>query len=178
METKGDRADHRTSRFGDGRRMLIWGALFGAVIAVTTAYIKIPGIGGYYHLGDGFIYAAAILLGPTVAAAAAAIGSMFADVLAGWPAWALPSFFIKGLTALVVGYLAHGVRVNLRNVGAMVAGALITVVGYSVAAYFIFGEGFALFEFYGNLGQTASGIIVASVLLPLLTRALKASGRG
>ncbi|MFP4199842.1 MAG: ECF transporter S component [Clostridia bacterium] len=158
--------------------MLIWGALFGAVIAVSTAYIKIPGPGGYYHLGDGFIYAAAILLGPTVAGTAAAIGSLFADVLAGWPAWALPSFFIKGLTALVVGYLARGVRVDLHNVGAMVVGASITVVGYSAAAYFIFGEGFALFEFYGNLGQTGSGIIVASVLLPLLSRALKASGRG
>jgi len=157
---------------------LVWGAMFGAVIAVTTAYIKVPGVGGYYHLGDGFIYAGAILLGPGVAAGAAAIGSLFADFLAGWPAWAVPSFFIKGLTALAVGHLARGTRVNIRNLGAMGAGAVVTIVGYSAVAYFLFGEGFALYELYGNIGQTASGIVLASALLPLLSRAWTASRRG
>ena len=59
-------------------------ALFAALIAVMTAFIKMPtGINeGYLHFGDSMIYLAGCLLGPW-AALAAAIGGALADILAG-----------------------------------------------------------------------------------------------
>ena len=153
-------------------RKLIWGAMFTAMIAVATLYLKIPGPTGYYHLGDGLIYAAAILLGPGIGAIAAALGSALADMMGGYVIWAGPTFFIKGLTALAIGYIAHRGLSATRNLGAMLVGALITMVGYSVTAYFLYGRlpAVALAEFYGNIGQTGSGIVIGMLLVSFLRR--------
>ena len=140
------------------------------MIAMATLYLRIPGPTGYYHLGDGLIYAAAILLGPGVAAAAAAVGSALADVMGGYAVWALPTFIIKGLTALAIGTLAYRARAHSRVIAAMAVGALITIVGYSLVSYFVFGMAFALTELYGNLGQTASGMVIGWILVTVFRR--------
>lgn len=57
-------------------RRLVYQSLIAALIALCTAFIKLPVsiTNGYIHLGDGAIFLAAALLGPA-GCAAAAIGS-------------------------------------------------------------------------------------------------------
>ena len=75
-------------------------AMFAALITVTTAYIKIPAPLGYAHAGDSMIYLAASILPGPFGFAAAAIGGGLADLLAGYPQWAIPTAIIKALNVL------------------------------------------------------------------------------
>ena len=75
-------------------------AMFAALITVTTAFIKIPAPLGYVHAGDSMIYLAASILPEPLGFAAAAIGGGLADLLAGYPQWAIPTAIIKALNVL------------------------------------------------------------------------------
>ena len=81
---------------------LVKAAVFAALIAVMTAYIKFnTGINdGYLHFGDSMIYLAACILPLPYAMAAAAIGGFCADILAGAAAWAPFTAVIKALNVL------------------------------------------------------------------------------
>ena len=81
-------------------KIIALSGIMAAIIFVATYFLKIPMPSGYIHLGDGFILLAATALGwPAVVSAA--IGSMLADLLAGWAVYALPTFIIKGAVAAV-----------------------------------------------------------------------------
>ena len=85
-------------------RTVILAALLAAFTTVATMIIKIPTpTMGYIHLGDGLVLLCGILLGPGVGAAAAGIGSMFADVFSGYMSYAPATLIIKALTAFVGG---------------------------------------------------------------------------
>ena len=77
-------------------------ALCAALIAIFTAFIKIPtGINeGYVHLGDSLIYLSASLLPMPNALIAAAIGGALADILAGVSVWAPFTAIIKALNVI------------------------------------------------------------------------------
>lgn len=70
--------------------------LFAAMIAVLTAFVKIPvGINsGYIHVGDSLIYIAGCILGP-LGMVASSVGGALADIMAGAAVWALPTAIIK-----------------------------------------------------------------------------------
>ncbi|MFO8060499.1 MAG: ECF transporter S component [Bacillota bacterium] len=146
-------------------RRLTFGAVFGALIMLATMYLRIPGATGYYHLGDGLIYASAVLLGPVTGGMAAAVGSSLADVLGGYAAWALPTFVIKGLTAVAVGILARGSASMIRGALAMICGAVITIAGYAGATYLMYGAPAVLPETYFNLAQTGFGVLIGLLLV-------------
>ena len=88
----------------DKIRAITYGGILSAVILLATWVIKfpIPGGYGYINFGDGAIFAAAVVLGP-FAAICAAIGSVFADLLAGFPQYMIPTLIIKGLMGLIAG---------------------------------------------------------------------------
>ena len=151
-------------------RRLTVASLLAALITLSTLFLKVPGITGYYHLGDGFVFLAALILPAGVAAAAAAIGSALADVLSGsYVAWAPWTFVIKGLAALVVGLIGTG-RSLARDLPAMFVGAFMIVAGYAVATWILYGWAAVPAETYFNLGQTGTGIVVAAVLVAALRR--------
>ena len=117
-------------------------ALFAALIAVMTAFIKMPtGINeGYLHFGDSMIYLAGCLLGPW-AALAAAIGGALADILAGAAVWAPATAIIKALNAVPFIVASHfyfinkGKQkiVNWYTVPMVIVSGLITIFGYLLA---------------------------------------------
>lgn len=76
-----------------------------ALVYLGTTIIKIPisFTGGYIHIGDAFVFLSGILLGPVYGAFAAGIGSALADILGGYPSWALPTLIIKALMAIITG---------------------------------------------------------------------------
>ena len=78
-------------------------AMFAALICVATMLIRvpIPATGGYANLGDGVILLCAFLMDPICAVIAAGIGSMLADVLAGYMSYAIGTLIIKAGVALI-----------------------------------------------------------------------------
>lgn len=117
-------------------------AIFAALIAVMTAFIKVPtGINeGYLHFGDSMIYLAGCLLGP-YAVIAAALGGALADILAGAAVWALPTAIIKACnsvpfiiaTAMYVKHKGSHKIIHLSTLLMTVGSGLITVFGYLIA---------------------------------------------
>ncbi len=149
-------------------RKLAFMGVFAALVAVGTMFLRIPGPTGYYHLGDGMIYTAAILGGPLVGGLVGAVGSAAADMLGGYAVWAPWTLIIKGATGYVVGRL-RGATLK-QNLLAMLAGAVITIAGYAAATAIMYTPAAVVVEIYGNIGQTASGVVVALAAVSLLKR--------
>lgn len=121
---------------------ICFAGLMAAIIAVFTAFIKVPtGINeGYVHFGDSMIYLAACLLGP-LGALSAAIGGALADILAGAAVWAIPTAIIKALNAVPFIIMSAvykkkkgtGKIINAYTVPMVFISGLITVFGYLLA---------------------------------------------
>lgn len=116
--------------------------LMAAIIAVFTAFVKVPtGINnGYLHFGDSVIYLAGCIVGP-FGIISAAIGGALADIMAGVAVWAVPTAIIKALNCLpFVLAMRHYIKkkgcfkiVNAYTVAMTVVSAFITVFGYLLA---------------------------------------------
>lgn len=148
-------------------------ALFAALIAVMTAFIKMPtGINeGYLHFGDSMIYLAGCLLGPW-AALAAAIGGALADILAGAAVWAPATAIIKALNAVPFIVASHfyfknkGKQkiVNWCTVPMVIVSGLITVFGYLLAEGLMYSFPSALTSVPFSIVQAVGSAIVFIVL--------------
>ena len=139
-------------------------ALFAAIITVFTAYIchfpLLPN-GGYVHLGDTFIYIAASLLPAPYAIGAAVVGAGLADLLTA-PVWALASVIIKALICLT---FTNKKIICKRNIIACVVGVFVTVIGYAVAEYIIFGSlAGIVYSLIGNLVQSTTSAVLFIIL--------------
>jgi uncharacterized membrane protein len=125
-------------------RQIIITGLMTTLVFLATSVIKIPTTNGYIHLGDGFVFMSAILLGPFYGAFAAGAGSMLADILGGYAQWALPTFLIKSLMAFLMGivirhqtkkevYIASGTALCIWTVFfAIIKSALSKAANFSV----------------------------------------------
>lgn len=166
-------------------RTIVLAALLAAFTTVATMIIKIPTpTMGYIHLGDGLVLLCGILLGPGLGAAAAGIGSMFADIFSGYASWAPATLIIKAATAFVGGWIFHKlhnssstpVRTVISGVPAeivMVFGYYVYEVGLAMAGGSALGAA-AIATAAGvpfNIVQGAAGVIVSAALLPVLSRA-------
>lgn len=127
-------------------RNLTLSGIMATMITLATAYIcHVPvGInGGYVHFGDSLIYLAAALLPKPYAILAAAVGGGMADLLTA-PMWMVATVIIKIL--LVPSFTSNNKKIIcLRNVIATVIAGVISVVGYTIAEYFLFGTWSVLF---------------------------------
>lgn len=145
---------------------LTMAGIMAALTTLMTAYIcHVPvGInGGYIHFGDAMIYLAAVLLPKPYALAAAAIGGGLADLMTA-PMWAPATIIIKML--IVLPFTSHiGKIIRPRNIIALVAGYLISGLGYFVAEYIIFGTWAAFFISMGQTFMQSAGSAVVFLLL-------------
>lgn len=119
--------------------------LFAALICLATAFLlHIPVGNGYIHLGDAFIYLAACLLPAPYGILAAAIGGGLADLLCGYTAYVLPTMLIKSLLAVcfyLFGAGKNGVMLSKRRrITASVICVPITVIGYWLTAFVLYGN--------------------------------------
>jgi uncharacterized membrane protein len=146
-------------------------AIFAALTCVMTMTIDIPvpATGGYINIGDFFVMFTGLMFGPIIGGLAGGIGSCLADIFLGWPLYALPTLIIKGLEGFVVGIISNpkkeSIRINLRDIIAVIIGGLIMVSGYFIVEAFIMNYGVinASIEVPGNLFQFIFGA-VASIL--------------
>lgn len=160
-------------------RQLVTAGLLAALVVVGTMLIQVPTpTKGYIHIGDSMVYLCGILLGPVLGGLAAAIGSALADVMSGYGMYAPATFIIKGLDAMVVGYiylaLAGRNSTFLKNAGsfatAVLAGGIIMVSGYLLYETFLYGFAPALLNVALNVTQAVGGGIIAAPLLAALEK--------
>ena len=140
-------------------------AMFAALITVTTAYIKIPAPLGYAHAGDSMIYLAASVLPGPLGFAAAAIGGGLADLLAGYPQWAIPTAIIKTLNVLPFFLIKFALKnspkldkiISLPNLLMLIPTTIVTIGGYFVANALLYDTAAAIAEILPNLVQASVG---------------------
>ena len=162
----------RTESVVDARTIAVAGVML-AFVFVMTWVPKVPiGPGGYIHLGDAAIYAASFLFGPIVGTFAAAFGTMFADLAAGYGAWAPGSFVIHGLQALVAALIAWRRGLPAMVVAAAAGGAIV-VGGYFLYQWLVLGSGIgtAGASISPNTFQVLAGAVIG---IPLALAVLRA----
>ena len=155
---------------------MAFAGLFAALVCVMTLVVRIPSPTGYTNLGDCMILLGAFVLGPVWGFAAGGIGSMIADLLAGYASYAPATFLVKGCIALIAALLCRAFQKHGKlNVPARIlsctVGELFMVAGYLVFETWIMGYGAAALESVpGNLMQGLVGIVLGIVLYRLLAK--------
>lgn len=144
---------------------LVLAAVLTALTCVATLLIHIPmpATNGYINLGDAMVLLCAFLLGPAFyGVAAAGLGSMLADLLLGYAAYAPGTLFIKCLVALTAALI---VRAGHGKMSALIAGAVageaVMVLGYFAYEGLLLGYGIAAAaSIPGNALQAVAGAAV------------------
>lgn len=152
-------------------RALMISSMLAALVFVVTYLVQIKyGLFGivlpgnpFINLGDSVIYCMSLFVGPPWAAGAAAIGSALADVALAAPAYAIPTFIIKGIMGLVCALLMKNAKLP-RFILVSVLGGAIMFFGYGVYEWIFYGWGNAIASAPLNLIQWAVGVVGAIVL--------------
>lgn len=152
-------------------KKFITAALLAALTCFSTYIISFPSPTGYIHPGDSLVILSGIILGPLYGGLSAGIGSMLADVLAGFPQYILPTLIIKALTAIICSYVYRALKRKFYSiiVAGILAGIFVTL-GYFTVEYFMYGFAGALSGLPLNGVQNIFGIILSTMLYPLLLR--------
>lgn len=169
-------------------------AMFTALTMVATMVFTIPTPTlGYIHMGDAFVLLSGALLGPFYGAIAAGLGSALSDLLLGYTISAVPTFIIKGLTALIAAFFVRKAkntkpgRISPLMIGGFLLAELNMVAGYFLYSYLkfcILNGSFEKSTSYGglthalsglpfNFAQAVCGTVLALILYPLLHKLLK-----
>ena len=154
-------------------------AIFAALSCVATAVIVIPvpATGGYINFGDCFVLLGGFCLGPYAGALAGGIGSALADLLLGYAQYVPATFVIKGLMALLAGWLSHLMRVHKRTafIGGLIRAGIgsiaecVMIFGYFAYEATLLGYGIgALAAMPQNIFQGICGLLLAALLMGLI----------
>lgn len=156
---------------------LVLAALFAALCCVGTMLSIPTPNGGYIHPGDSMVLLSGIILGPLYGGVAAGIGSMFSDLFLGYVAYAPATLLIKALVAFVAGML-YKLLQNKANTSTSrsfvivfcgIVGGIIVTGGYFLFESRLLGLGLgATASIPGNLIQNVFGIVLSTVLFPVL----------
>ncbi len=110
-------------------------------------------------------------VGGIAAVVAAGVGSMLADILLGYPQYALATLIIKSLMALVCFIIMRKAHYKmLTNSLGMLIAAIIMVVGYVGFEYFLSGQGGAIAVIYPNILQGVAGIVLGNIIINALDK--------
>lgn len=156
-------------------RKYVMAAVAAALVCAATMVVKIPSpLSGYLHLGDGLVLLCGWLLSPVYAFFAAGLGSALADLFSGYALYALPTFLIKGVMAIVAYYIAALLRGRLgRLLSCVIAGGvaeLLMIAGYLVFEGFMYGFVPSLVNIPANAVQGVAGLILGVVFLRVFER--------
>ena len=160
-------------------------AIMSALVTIMTLVIQIPypGTSGYFNFGDTMVMLSGFLLGPIGGFFAGGVGSAVADVVGGYPHWAPFTFIIKGFEGMAVGYLSSRarkqVRLNKRDIIAVLVGAVIMLTGYFIAQMLLIGIAVAIGELVTvNLAQVVIGGVVTLSIGPTIRSYLRTINYG
>ncbi len=161
-------------------------AILTALTTIMTFVIRIPypGTGGYFNFGDIMVMLGGLLLGPVGGFFVGGVGSAIADII-GFPLFAPITLIVKGFEGMAVGYLGsrarEHVRLNVRDVIAVLVGAIIMLIGYFLGEVFFLGVPveMAIVELVTiNLVQVAIGGSVTLLIGPTIRSYLRTINYG
>ncbi len=165
-------------------------------IATMVIRLEIPAE-GYVNLGDGFVLACGMLMGPLPGALSAGTGCALADLLGGYTAMAPATFVIKAFSATAAAMCyrllkkrTYAGRFNYMNIAISgAAGELLMISGYFLytllliiyqnsrlnrsilsSAIYTAASGIPY-----NILQAAIGIMMTVIITPLIARLLSKS---
>ena len=155
-------------------------ALFASLTCVCTLVIQVPlPTGGYFNVGDVFVFLAAWCLGPLYGAIAAGVGGALADLVSGYAIYAPATLIIKAFVA-VVAYMAwsflktyikkEGLSFIPRLVSSFVS-EMLMVAGYFFYDALLYGFAGAASGVIGNVMQGVCCSAIAVILIIALCRA-------
>jgi len=106
--------------------------VFTALVAAATIVINVyfPLTRGYFNLGETMVYLSALLAGPLVGAFAGGVGSMIADIVLAYTAFAPGTLVIKAAEGYIAGLLARKTPKLAREKATLLSGIV-------VALYFV-----------------------------------------
>ena len=142
-----------------------------AVVFVLTAFVAIPiGQFGYVNLGDAGVMLFASILNPALAFAVGGIGSASADLYLGFSQYAIFTFLIKGLEAVVVSYVFKTLKGKVSYFGFLVA-VVVMVFGYYLTDAILYGDFIVALGGVGfNFMQGMVSLIIACILQMLFQK--------
>ena len=143
-------------------------AVSAAIVAVFTLVIRVPSpIGGYISLCDAAVSFVAYAFGPVSGLIAGGLGTAFADLVGGYPQWAVISFIVHGLEAFLMGLIVRKDSSSMLRRVAAAAVAVVTVSGgylllTTASGLTVFTE--AVLEVPANNVQSAVGAVIGLLL--------------
>lgn len=151
-------------------RNCIFAALFAALTFVATAYLQIPipVAAGYVHLGDTFVFLAALMLPLPYAIAASAVGAALADVVAAYFVYAPATAVVKALMVVAVWLVCRKKSCWWTEVLSFVGATAVLALGYFVYEIPLYGTPTAVADLPFNLLQGAVCSVVAFALYKLI----------
>ncbi|MGL5255629.1 MAG: ECF transporter S component [Proteocatella sp.] len=114
---------------------LVMTGLMTAMVTIATMFlmVPVPFTGGYIHLGDSMIFLSVLLLGWKRGGFAAGIGSMMADLFAGYANWAPWTLVIKLLMAVIMGICIEASQKDKKNIVGVSFATALSWVGFNIA---------------------------------------------
>lgn len=154
--------------------------LYAILMALTTVAtmvinIPIPATKGYLNLGDSVVLFSALLIGSRAGFLVGGIGSALADLILGYPHYAIITFIVKGLEGYICAKIFEKSNYKSTYLATFIAG-LFMATGYLAAEVFMYGPGAAITSYLPNIGQGMAGAFAASLLYPVLRKSLRVIG--
>lgn len=150
-------------------------AITAVLIALSTLLtmftkIPVPGIRGYFNVGDAVIMLAALLLGRKEGTFVGAIGPALADLLLGYAVFVPITFLVKGIEGFLVATVYGKKKSFSSALLATVIGGVIIVAGYFVAESFVFDFGVASAGILTNTIQAVMSVLISMLLYTALRK--------
>lgn len=148
---------------------VVMASLFAALVCVATMIIKIPSpLSGYINPGDCIVLLSGWLLPPTYGFLAAGLGSALADLFSGYVVYAVATFFIKGVMALIAYFCAKHILGRKKELFARLLGGalaeLFMILGYFLFEGVLYGFPPSLLNVPVNGVQGACGLVLGLLL--------------
>ena len=147
-----------------------------ALTVVMTLLFRIPIPYGYVNLGDMVLLLAGLSFGGSAGFFVGALGSMLADLFAGYAFYAPITFVVKGLEGFFAGWLFQKMDHKRPLVATVIAGVWMAI-GYAIGDTILFGFGAAIASFPLNIAQGLVGAFLSTVLYrwlnPYIAKKLK-----
>jgi uncharacterized membrane protein len=157
-------------------KRLVTAALLAAMTCVATMVFKVPSpLNGYLNLGDCIVLLAGWMLSPALGFLSAGLGSALADVFSGYVTYAIPTFIIKGLMALIAFY---GFKLLNKRLGDVlsriisgISAEITMILGYYLFEGFLYGFIPSAVNIPANAVQGVVGLVLGVLLIKLFQRA-------